>query len=193
MTRSLSRTAVGAAALLVAACGTGAPAPVGVGDVDPAVTSALQDPILTDPALSQQANATTIRPPDLPVQALYPPDFEPEPAPDEPCGSGFSRGSEWGSAPAELPAYPGARLVDAAGIEEEGCRMRFAAFESGDSAERLLAHYRAAAERAGWTAEQGARGGSQVLHGGGGEDHFYLIVSPAEEGSEAALIVARGG
>src|SRR5690349_2323343 len=39
---------------------------------DPALTSALNDQILTDPTLAQQSNRNAARPADGPVQAQYP-------------------------------------------------------------------------------------------------------------------------
>ena len=40
---------------------------------DPALTSALEDQILVDPNLVQQAHPNTVRPPETPVQAQYAP------------------------------------------------------------------------------------------------------------------------
>src|ERR1044072_4324413 len=51
---------------------------------DPALTSALEDQILTDPNLVQQSNPNTVRPPETPVQAQYP------------AGSGGAAGGEAG-------------------------------------------------------------------------------------------------
>ena len=77
---TLFRTAAATALLALAACGGG-------GDdsnlaeldnellangADPALTSALEDQILVDPNLVQQAHPNTVRPPETPVQAQYP-------------------------------------------------------------------------------------------------------------------------
>lgn len=59
--------------LLLAACATeDSPADNPKKDVDPALAMALEDQILIDPTLSQQANEDAIRPPDRPVQILVP-------------------------------------------------------------------------------------------------------------------------
>ena len=42
--------------------------------VDPALQSTLKDQIMVDPALVQQANADTVRPPAQPVSGAVPPD-----------------------------------------------------------------------------------------------------------------------
>ena len=44
---------------------------------DPALTSALEDQIMVDPNLVQQANPNSVRPPETPVQAQYPADSAP--------------------------------------------------------------------------------------------------------------------
>jgi hypothetical protein len=62
------------AVFALAACGQGSEAnnSFAVNDADPALTAALEDPILTDPGLSQQANRHNVRPPELPTRAEYP-------------------------------------------------------------------------------------------------------------------------
>ena len=49
-----------------------APSEITGNQADPALTSALEDPILTDPALSQQSNRNAVRAANEPVQAQYP-------------------------------------------------------------------------------------------------------------------------
>ncbi|MFN3945720.1 MAG: hypothetical protein ACK4K7_12410 [Allosphingosinicella sp.] len=74
-------TAILAAALALSACGQGAGNDIAAldneltaNDTDPALTSALEDQILVDPALAQQSNRNAVRPPETPVQAQYPVD-----------------------------------------------------------------------------------------------------------------------
>jgi hypothetical protein len=65
-----------AAALALAACGQRTDANLvdlnAGNDADPALTSALEDQILVDPELAQQANRTAVRPADTPPQSQYP-------------------------------------------------------------------------------------------------------------------------
>ena len=77
---TMLRTAAATALLALAACGGGG----GENDLaaldnellangaDPALTSALEDQILVDPNLVQQAHPNAVRPPETPVQAQYP-------------------------------------------------------------------------------------------------------------------------
>jgi len=62
------------AALALAACGQGSEAnnQLAGNDADPALTSALEDQIMTDPALAQQSNRLSVRPPETPTRAEYP-------------------------------------------------------------------------------------------------------------------------
>jgi hypothetical protein len=174
---------------------------------DPALTSALEDQILVDPNLVQQTHPNTARPPETPVQAQYPADGGgggqtrqaaaatggAGPATPSACGVPFVYGNEWANRlPAEFPAYPGGRVTEAAGSDRGDCRMRVVTFTTTDPYNRVLEHYRSLADRAGFSAEQQARGGDQVLGGTRGEAAYYLIVTPTQAGSDVALILNNG-
>ena len=182
-------------------------------DADPALTSALEDQILVDPNLVQQANPNSVRPPETPVQAQYPagsdrrpaqvrraaatnpgPDTAP-PMPGGACGAAFDHGPEWANRlPAEFPAYPGGRVTEAAGSNRGDCRVRVVTFITRDPFQRVLEFYRGVADRAGFSAEHQARGADHVLGGVNArtDGAFYLIVTPVQAGSEVALIVNNG-
>ncbi len=82
MTRSASILLLGLSALALSACGKGDTKTevaklddslLGKGtDTDPAITSALEDQIMVDPALVGQSNAHSAKPADLPTQAPIP-------------------------------------------------------------------------------------------------------------------------
>ena len=200
--RHVIRALTFAGALALAACGSGSNANLAEIDneliannsADPAVTSALEDQILSDPNLSQQSGANGARQPERPIQAQYPGGGgggarEPTSA----CGAPFQYGAEWaGRLPAEFPAYPGGRVTEAAGSDRGDCHVRVVTFTTRDPSNRVLEHYRSLAARAGFSAEQQARGGDQVLGGTRGEAAYHLIVTPGQSGSEVALIVNNG-
>jgi hypothetical protein len=210
--RHAFRTLTFAGALALAACGSGSNANLAEIDnellannsADPAVTSALEDQILTDPNLTQQSSPNAVRPPERPVQAQYPTGDGTRAAgggsgrPGEPtsaCGAPFQYGPEWaGRLPAEFPAYPGGRVTEAAGSDRGDCRVRVVTFVTRDPHNRVLEYYRSVASRAGFSAEQQTRGGDQVLGGTNERTNgaFYLIVTPGRDGSEVALIVNNG-
>ena len=217
----LFRSAALAGLLALAACGSGDQNNLAEMDnsligngADPALTSALEDQILVDPNLVQQTHPNTVRPPETPVQAQYPADggggaaagagggrvqqadaaggSAAQAAPGA-CGVQISYGNEWASRlPAEFPSYPGARVTEAAGNDRGDCHMRVVTFTTADPYNRVLEHYRSLAARAGFSAEQQARGGDQVLGGTRGEAAYYLIVTPTQAGSDVALIVNNG-
>jgi len=212
---SLRRTFGLAALLALAACGGGnannelaaIDNELIANSVDPALTTALQDQLSVDPTLAQQSNPNSARPPEAPVQAQYPADANPgqdgsqtrtaggtaAPPSATACGRGFDYGNEWASRmPAEFPAYPGGRLTEAAGNDHGGCRMRVVSFTTADPPQRVIDNYRGLATRTGYSAEQQARGGDQVLGGTKGESAYYLIVTPRGSGSDVSLIVNNG-
>jgi len=170
---------------------------------DPALTSALEDQILVDPNLVQQSNPNTVRPPERPVQAQYPAGSAAggqagaAAGGDAPmqsvCGVPFSTGNDYARRlPAEFPMYPGGRLTEAAGADRGACHARVVTFSTADPYNRVLEHYRSLAARAGFSAEQQARGDDQVLGGTNGDAAYYLIVTPTRTGSDVALIVNNG-
>ncbi|HWT13626.1 MAG TPA: hypothetical protein VN231_12785 [Allosphingosinicella sp.] len=186
---------------------------------DPALTSALEDQILVDPNLVQQAQPHAARPPETPVQAQYPAGSAAEGArPAAParagqprvrraaaatgnlpdggtCGAALEYGPQWADRlPAEFPPYPGGRVTEAAGNNEGDCRVRIVTFRSGDAYGRVLEHYRSVAQRAGFSAEHQMRGADHLLGGVNPrtDGAFVVIVTPVQGGSEVALIVNHG-
>lgn len=207
------RTAALAGLLALAAC-SGQDANVSALDnelmangADPALTSALEDQIMVDPNLVQQAHPNSVRPPETPVQAQYPN----EPDGDRPelaraaaatqgaggCAAAaqFDYGAGWANRlPAAFPAYPGGRITEAAGNDRGDCSMRVVTFTTSDRFDRVLDFYRQVAARGGYSAE-GQRRGSDHILGGSNErtdGAYYLIVTPTGTGADVALIVNNG-
>jgi hypothetical protein len=213
MSAKIVSTLVLGLALTLAACGRGdeevakLDSEIADNDVDPAITSALEDQILVDPALTQQSNANAVRRPETPMQARYPlPDGQAGAAEQARlglmgsgaggCGAGpFASDPAWARRmPAEFALYPGARVTEAAGNDAQGCSIRVVTSTSADAPERVLDFYRGRAAGAGYSAEQQRRDGDYILGGAnpssGGT--FYLIVTPRPSGSEIALIANNG-
>jgi hypothetical protein len=209
------RTAAFAALLALGACGGSDGNNLAAIDnellangADPALTSALEDQILVDPNLVQQAHPNTVRPPETPVQAQYPAGSASEGATRArqasaatgaaggaagACAQPFQYGAQWASRmPAGFPLYPGGRVTEAAGNGAGNCRV--VTFRTGDRADRVLEYYRSVAARAGFSAEGQQRGNDHVLGGTNPrtDGAFYLIVTPLPNGSDVALIVNNG-
>jgi hypothetical protein len=96
--------------------------------------------------------------------------------------------------PPTFPAYPGARVTEAAGSNEGECKMRVVSFTAAAGYQQLLDWYHTRAVRAGYSSEHQVRGGDHILAGTNARDGgaFYLIVTPKGGGSEAALIANNG-
>jgi hypothetical protein len=216
----LFRLSAFTAVFALAACGQGSVANDGAAmtDADPALTAALEDPILTDQNLTQQSNRNNVRPPELPTRAEYPvrtasaeapgagarggPAPGPSPAPAASCGAGraggpanFAYGMEWAQRlPAAFPPYPGGRVTAAAGQDAGNCRVRVVTFRTADGHRQIIEWYQQRAVAAGYSAEHQPRGRDHVLGGvnQGTNGAYYLIVTPIEGGSEVALIVNNG-
>ncbi|HEX8654233.1 MAG TPA: hypothetical protein VF693_03305 [Allosphingosinicella sp.] len=212
----LFRLTAFSATLALAACGQGSVANNGLAlnDADPALTSALEDQIATDPNLAQQANRLSVRPPETPTRAEYP--VAPRApqvrlasgtsgaaAPPPPGGGCSARGAapdfrygmEWANRlPAAFPPYPGGRVTEAAGQDSGECRVRVVTFRTADPYQRVIDWYQQRAVQAGFSAEHQARGSDHVLGGvnQGSNGAYYLIVTPVRGGSEVALIVNNG-
>ena len=191
-----------AATLALAACGRGAgndraalDQALGGNGLDPALTSALEDPILADPNLAHQAHPNTVRPPEAPVQAQYPPlsaDQRSADVAQSLCGGAFDRGPQWASRlPPEFPLYPGAQLSEAAGNDSGSCRLRVDSFRTDADWQAVLDFYRARAARAGFTAVQQQRGTDHLLGGiqARTDGAFVVVATPLERGTEVSLVV----
>jgi hypothetical protein len=217
--RTMIFCAASASLMLLSACGGSGPGnnlaqmdnQIAQADIDPAVSSAIEDEILVDPALVQQSNPNGVRHPERPLQAPYPLEKAGEGAvkqaggrdiPIDPreqiagaCGAPFQYGPEWAERlPAEFPPYPGGRVTEAAGINRGDCRMRVVTFTTAHSWQQVLDWYRGAAVRAGFNFEHQAKGADHVLGGVNQrtDGAYYLIVTPEQGGSRVALIVNNG-
>lgn len=191
-------------------------------DADPALTSALEDQILVDPALTQQSNKNAVRPAGTPTQSQYPVpsgaarskgqaaprpgassaairtasagDVSTTAAAD--CGPDLNYAPVWANRlPAAFAVYPGARITEAAGSDRGECRMRVVTFRTSAPPQRVLDHYRSRAAGAGYSAEHQVRQGDHILAGTAGatDNAFYLILTPLRGGgSDVALITNAG-
>lgn len=165
------------------------------GDIDPALTSALEDQIIVDPALTQESNKLAIRPAPVPVQAFYPPpgggrkraDEQPGARPPAnnaaerqaaarlavaeqgavaDCYSGLDYGAGWAQRlPASLPVYPGSRLTEAAGNDKGECSIRIATFRTSAAPRLVLDFYAERGKAAGYSVEHQLREGDHILGG----------------------------
>ncbi|WP_431471025.1 hypothetical protein [Sphingosinithalassobacter sp. LHW66-3] len=205
---------------------------------DPALASALQDQIMVDPSLSQQANGDSVRPPAQPYSGAVPPEgvaangstIEGElmraPAPVQAgsdceqcqnaresvtlgglaarqqnrelggCAADLQYSASWAERlPRDIPLYPHARVVEAAGADGAACQLRVVTFSSPAPMQTMLDWYYTKAVRAGFTAEHQVDGAEHILGGTRERDDsaYVLFMTPRPDGGTDIDLVANNG
>lgn len=201
---------------------------------DPALTAALHDQIMVDPALAQSSNATVVRPPNRPDSGAVPAvdvaakatkvdagTVKPAPAAkaDCPnckpattaltlgalashqsdrrtasCGTSVSYSAGWATRlPADLPLYPDARVVEAAGNDGPNCALRVVSFSSSASAANVVDWYYTRATKAGYTAEHQADGIRHTLGGTRGNSAYMVYVTARGAGGSSVDLISNAG
>lgn len=111
-----------------------------------------------------------------------------------PCASKITYSDGWaGRLPAELPLYPDARITDAAGVDQDGCRLRVVSFISRADVSRMTEWYRARAAAAGYSAEHKGGGVQHILAGTRGEAAYMVYVAPRRTGGVDVDLVSNAG
>ncbi len=213
------------AALLLAGCGDKASDKAeldkidaklgGKTGADPALSGALEEPIMVDPNLASQSNEDSIRPPAEPFQAPVPLD------PNAPDGANseqtlgslaeqqarLSKDKFNGCVldvqysmdfanrlPTDLPLYPRARVVEAAGSDASNCRLRAVTYSTTAAPKAIIDYYLTIARRAGFTASHSGEGKEDLVNGTRDRDGaaFYAIIQPAGAGSSVDLVSNKG-
>ncbi len=183
---------------------------------DPALTAALEDQIMVDPALTGQSNANAIRPSDEPMQAPVPSEKDVDPSLAgngktlgqlaaqqaqiskdnfNGCGLDVDYSMVWSTRlPSGLPLYPQSRVVEAAGSDTNGCKLRAVTFTSTAAPRTLIDYYLDAAKRAGYAAEHSAQGTENLVSGTRNDGAaFYVILSARPNGGVSADLVTNQG
>ncbi len=192
----------------------------GKGDADPALTAALEDQIMVDPTLSGQANDDAIRPTAEPYQAPVPAgEGRPAPTPAAASNPGQTLGSlaaqqagmekdafngcglnvrysmDYAARlPADLPLPSTARVTEAAGSDDNGCRLRAVSHSISAPMAAVANHYTNVAARAGYRISTSAEGQGRMVSGKRASDGgaFYVILNPEGTGTSADLVVNNG-
>lgn len=188
--------------------------------VDPAVTSALADPLMTDPQLDRRSNADVLRPADEPYQAITPPG-SPDPVrgtmpgdalptavarakqamADGPAtaftgcdlGIGYSYG--WADRLSPEVALPAeAQVAEAAGSNTAKCQLRIVAYSAALASNTVLDSYRRVAKAGGYTSSEIQKAKATVLIATRNRDGAAFIVTVISAGSSSTvdLVSNRG-
>lgn len=109
------------------------------------------------------------------------------------CAPDLGYSATWSTRlPVDLPLYPDARVIEAAGADAAGCRLRVVSFESAAPADRVIDWYYTRARRAGYSAEHQADAAQHVLGGTRGDAAFVAFVSPTATGSSVDFVSNAG-
>jgi hypothetical protein len=115
-----------------------------------------------------------------------------DPAPSKPLGgAGAETGDPRKALPADIPSYPGARVVRSSGAAEQGLLV---AFQSQDTPEQVFEFYRQKLAEQGWSMEGEMSSADQrMLIAGKGDRKASVLVSADEAGqTEITVTLTRG-
>lgn len=215
---------------------------------DPAMTSALHDQIMVDPALAQQANGDSVRPPAEPYSGGVPPvtiaqtpggapgadgtagtavsqTIKPAPAPaskncpgcqaardsltlgalasrqsdkrTSSCAGAMRYSAEWADKlPVDVPLYPGARVVEAAGANTDACQLRAVSFSTNAGMKTVIDWYYTRVTNSGFTAEHQSDGTQHTLGGTRDRDggaYVLYFTARRDGGTDVDLMANNGG
>lgn len=199
--------------ILLAGCGTAETDSSKSNSVDPAITAALADPILTDPELDGRANRDVLRPADEPLRAMVPPG-EPSAlrgsaaptilARAEPaiaalpafaaCDRAVRYSYGWAAAlPADLTLPAQARVAEAAGSDKGGCALRLIAWSAILTPEAVLETYRRAGKASGYAVSEASAANATILTGTRRDGAaFIATVAAGDGGSMVDFVTNRG-
>ena len=109
------------------------------------------------------------------------------------CGATASYDLAWSlRLPQSLPIYPRGHLIEAAGNDSGGCRLRVVRFVTPVAPIAVIDFYHTLAIRAHFAARHQSADGRELLEGGKGAAAYAVQVRVREDGLTEADIVANG-
>ncbi len=110
------------------------------------------------------------------------------------CGIDVDYSMTWSTRlPGDLPLYPRARVVEAAGSDTGNCNLRAVSYTAAAAPRALVDYYVANARKAGYSAQHTTEAGAHVVAGTRGNEAYYVILANAGNGGTAADFVANNG
>ena len=111
------------------------------------------------------------------------------------CGTALAYGAGWASRlPRDLPMPPDARVIEAAGNDAGGCRLRIARFVTRQAPDAVVDWYYARARAAGYAPDHHAD--DQDLHlvtGRRGRQEGRVFVAPGDNGATVVTLLSNAG
>jgi len=111
------------------------------------------------------------------------------------CDAKLDYGNGWAERlPADMPLYPNARVVEAAGMAGKMCNIRIVTFTTGAPLQNVIDFYYTKAVRAGFSAEHLLDGTDNVLGGTRAKDDgaYYVMARAVKGGTEVDLMANNG-
>jgi len=109
------------------------------------------------------------------------------------CAANVSYSTRWSlRLPADLPLYPDAHVVEAAGNGDNGCALRIVSFTSRAPLQNIIDFYYTRATNAGYSADHQADAEGHVLAGTRGADAYAVFVTQAAGSTQVDLVANNG-
>lgn len=111
------------------------------------------------------------------------------------CVGGMRYSANWATRLGELPLYPQARLIEAAGNARGGCALRAATFTTDAGVQQVIDWYYTRTTSVGFESEHQAADGEHVLGGNRNRDDaaFMLFASPRDGGGTQVDLIYNNG
>ncbi len=113
------------------------------------------------------------------------------------CAGAMRYSASWASAlPADVPLYPGARVVEAAGANTATCHLRAVSFAANGSLKTVIDWYYTHLTNAGFTAEHQSDGAEHTLGGTRERDggaYVLFLTTRRDGGTDVDLVTNNGG
>ncbi|MGJ3647463.1 hypothetical protein ACLB0R_03175 [Sphingomonas sp. GlSt437] len=112
------------------------------------------------------------------------------------CGGRIGYSAAWANRlPADVPLYPDARVIEAAGNSEGGCNLRVVSFSSPAAPATMIDWYYTRLSQAGFSAEHQTDGNRDVLGGTRDRDGgaYVIYVTRRDDGGSDVDLVTNNG
>ncbi|MBX9858646.1 MAG: hypothetical protein K2Y20_03540 [Sphingomonas sp.] len=109
------------------------------------------------------------------------------------CAANVSYSTRWSlRLPADMPLYPDAHVVEAAGNADNGCALRIVSFTSRAPVQSVIDFYYTRATNGGYSADHQADAEGHVLAGSRGNDAYAVFVTKVAGGTQVDLVANNG-
>ncbi len=109
------------------------------------------------------------------------------------CAANVSYSTRWSlRLPADMPLYPDAHVVEAAGNADNGCALRIVSFTSRAPVQSVIDFYYTRATNGGYSTDHQADAEGHVLAGSRGNDAYAVFVTKVAGGTQVDLVANNG-